>query len=153
MNMNMTAEDIIAALALQPHPEGGWYRETFNSRPDGETRGAMTAIYFLLKKGETSHWHRVTDADEVWSWIAGGALAFSRVPPLQDEDDKPEVEQLTIGMNLAAGEVPQLTVNAGHWQTASARDDFVLVTCVTSPGFIFDSFELAPQDFQPGFIF
>jgi predicted cupin superfamily sugar epimerase len=113
----------------------------------------MTAIYFLLKKGETSHWHRVTDADEVWSWITGGSLSFSHIEPAKDDKDKPAVKQLVIGMNLAAGEVPQLTVKAGHWQTASAREDFVLVTCVTSPGFVFDSFELAPQDFQPGFIF
>ena len=151
--MSVTAEEIISSLDLQPHPEGGWYRETFNSRADGETRGAMTAIYFLLKKGETSHWHRVTDADEVWSWVAGGSLNFSHIAPAKDAEDKPVVQQLVIGMNLAAGEVPQLTVKAGHWQTASAREDFVLVSCVTSPGFVFDSFELAPQDFQPGFIF
>jgi predicted cupin superfamily sugar epimerase len=151
--MSVTAEEIIIILDLQPHPEGGWYRETFNSRADGETRGTLTAIYFLLKKGQTSHWHRVTDADEVWSWVTGGSLSFSHIAPAKDAEDKPAVQQLVIGMNLAAGEVPQLTVKAGHWQTASAREDFVLVTCVTSPGFVFDSFELAPQDFQPGFIF
>ena len=151
--MSITAEEIITKLDLQPHPEGGWYRETFNNCADGESRGTMTAIYFLLKKGETSHWHRVLDADEVWSWIAGGSLTFSHIAPASETDEKPDVKQLTIGMDLAAGEVPQLTVKAGHWQTASARDDFVLVSCVTSPGFVFDSFELAPQNFQPGFIF
>ena len=84
--MSITAEEIITNLDLQPHPEGGWYRETFNNRADGEIRGTMTAIYFLLKKGETSHWHRVLDADEVWSWIAGGSLTFSHIAPASETD-------------------------------------------------------------------
>ena len=145
--MTMTADELIKILDLQPHPEGGWYKETFNNRLEGETRGTMTAIYFLLKEGETSHWHRVTDADEVWSWITGGSLMFSST------SDGKSVERAKIGMDLTSGEVPQLVVKAGDWQTATAKNDFVLVTCVTAPGFIFDSFELAPQSFQPGFMF
>jgi len=145
--MTMTADELIKILELQPHPEGGWYKETFNNRLEGETRGTMTAIYFLLKEGETSHWHRVTDADEVWSWITGGSLMFSST------SDGKSVERAKIGMDLTSGEVPQLVVKAGDWQTATAKNDFVLVTCVTAPGFIFDSFELAPQSFQPGFMF
>ena len=145
--MTMTAEDLIEALELQQHPEGGWYKETFNNRPEDSARGTMTAIYFLLKDGETSHWHRVTDADEVWSWIAGASLAFSST------SDGKSVDRFKIGMDLAFGETPQLVVKAGDWQTATAKNGYVLVTCVTSPGFVFDSFELAPQSFQPGFMF
>lgn len=145
--MTMTADELIKTLDLQQHPEGGWYKETYNNRLEGEARGSMTAIYFLLKENETSHWHRVTDADEVWSWIAGSSLMFSST------SDGITVERAKIGMDLASGEVPQIVVKAGDWQTATAKNGYVLVTCVTSPGFIFDSFELAPQSFQPGFMF
>ena len=89
--MSITAEEIITNLDLQPHPEGGWYRETFNNRADGEIRGTMTAIYFLLKKGETSHWHRVLDAMKYGQRIAGGSLTFSHIAPASETDEKPDV--------------------------------------------------------------
>ena len=72
----MTADDIIALLGLQPHPEGGYFRETFRDAPGADGRAASTAIYFLLKRGERSHWHTV-DAVEIWHWHAGAPLKLS----------------------------------------------------------------------------
>ena len=141
--MKMTADDLVSFLELKPHPEGGWYKETYRSKMEREGRCVMTAIYYLLRAGETSRWHRVKDADEVWTWIAGGVLSFTR------SVDGKHAEPLRLGMDLAAGAVPQLVVPAGAWQTASAESDFVLVSCIVAPGFDFAGFEFAPSDFAP----
>ena len=133
----MTADEIIATLGLKPHPEGGHYAETWRAEaPDGQ-RGAGTAIYFLLKQGERSHWHRV-DAAEIWLWHAGS--------PLHLEIGK---DSFTLGADLAAGQRPQIVVPAHHWQAARSLGEWTLVSCTVSPAFDFSGFEMAPPDWTP----
>jgi len=138
-----TAAEIIARLELKPHPEGGHYRETFrDSRRDVDGRSASTAIYFLLARGERSHWHRI-DAAEVWHYYAGSALN------LQIADDVGQ-RRIRLGPDLAAGEVPQTIVPAQAWQAAESTGDWTLVGCTVAPGFDFAKFELAEPDWFPG---
>lgn len=140
----MTADRLIAALNLAPHPEGGWYRQTWLG-PQIAGRASGTAILFLLKAGERSHWHRV-DADEIWLFHAGAALTLR----LAAEETGP-ARALTLGPDVLAGEAPQIIVPAGHWQAARSTGDFTLVSCTVSPGFRFEGFELAAPDFDiPG---
>ena len=138
-----TAAEVIARLELKPHPEGGHYRETFrDSRRDVDGRSASTAIYFLLARGERSHWHRI-DAAEVWHYYAGSALN------LQIADDAGQ-RCIRLGPDLAAGEVPQTIVPAQAWQAAESSGDWTLVGCTVAPGFDFATFELAEPDWFPG---
>jgi uncharacterized protein len=138
-----SASDIIARLGLKPHPEGGHYRETFRDSDAGSNgRSHSTAIYFLLARGERSHWHRV-DAAEVWHYYAGDALT------LRIADDR-DTRGITLGPNLAAGEVPQAIVPAHAWQAAESTGDWTLVGCTVAPGFEFAGFEMAPKDWKPG---
>ena len=139
----MDAAGIIAALGLRPHPEGGWYAETFRDEAGGE-RGHSTGIYFLLEAGNRSHWHRVNDAVEIWHFHAGAPLELS----LWREADG-AVETVRLGPDLAAGERPQAVVPAGCWQAASSTGAWTLVGCTVAPGFLFSSFELAPPGWQP----
>lgn len=139
----MTAEEIIAALGLARHPEGGWYAETFRDAPGGG-RGHSTAIYFLLKAGEVSRWHRVRDAAELWHFYAGAPLEL-RVA------EGGAMSVLRLGTDLAAGEHPQGIVPAGAWQSAKSLGDWTLVGCTVAPGFSFDAFELAPEGWEPEF--
>ena len=137
-----TAAEIIARLELKPHPEGGHYRETFrDSRRDVNGRSASTAIYFLLARGECSHWHRI-DAAEVWHYYAGSALN------LQIADDVGQ-HGIRLGPALAAGEVPQAIVPAQAWQAAESTGDWTLVGCTVAPGFEFTKFELAEPGWFP----
>ena len=137
-----SADDIIEKLGLVPHPEGGHYRETWRaSAPEGE-RPSGTAIYYLLREGEVSHWHRV-DAVEIWHWHAGSALELSL------SGDGVDVERHMLGNDLAAGERPQLIVPADCWQSARSMGEWSLVGCTVSPGFVFEGFEMAPSDWQP----
>lgn len=138
----MDAEAVIALLGLAPHPEGGHYRESFRDRPEGGDRGATTAIYYLLRAGEVSHWHRI-DAVEIWHWYAGAPLALSMCPP------GAEVETARLGPDLAAGERPQGVVPAGAWQSARSLGDWSLVGCTVAPAFEFAGFELAPAGWSP----
>ncbi len=128
------ADRIIATLGLQPHPEGGWYRQTWEG-PEVAGRASGTAIHFLLKAGERSHWHRV-DADEIWLWHAGAPLALSL--------GQAEARDVRLGPDVLAGEAPQVLVPAGWWQAAVSTGDWTLVSCTVSPGFRFAGFELAP---------
>ena len=141
----MNADDIIELLDLSPHPEGGWYKETVKSVDDQGVRSNISAIYFLLKQGETAHWHKITDATEIWSWHAGSALSL-----YLKEDDNP-VEIKTLGCDIAKGERPQVTIPKGVWQAASAKDGWVLASNIVAPGFDFNTLELAPPGFEPGF--
>jgi uncharacterized protein len=138
----ISAADIIARLALKPHPEGGHYRETFRD-PHGDAAGRAfsTAIYFLLARGERSHWHRI-DAVEVWHYYAGDALT------LQIADDAGQ-RSIRLGPNLAAGELPQAVVPRHAWQAAETTGDWTLVGCTVAPGFDFAKFELAARDWTP----
>ena len=138
----LSAAEIIARLDLKPHPEGGHFRETFRdsaSRRDG--RAASTAIYFLLARGERSHWHRI-DAAEVWHYHAGSPLALSIA------HDGP-AEIVRLGADLAAGQRPQAVVPAHAWQAAESLGDWTLVGCTVAPGFDFSTFELAEPDWSP----
>jgi len=137
-----TAADIIARLELKPHPEGGHYRETFrDSRRDADGRSVSTAIYFLLARGERSHWHSI-DAVEVWHYYAGSALT------LQIADDA-DTRTVRLGPDLAAGEVPQAIVAAQAWQAAESTGDWTLVGCTVAPGFDFATFKLAARGWEP----
>jgi predicted cupin superfamily sugar epimerase len=137
-----SAAAIIARLELKPHPEGGHYRETFRDPlPDAEGRARSTAIYFLLARGERSHWHRI-DAVEIWHYYAGHALTLQ----IADENGKRSVR---LGPDLAAGEVPQAIVPAQAWQAAESAGDWTLVGCTVAPGFEFAKFELAPKGWEP----
>lgn len=138
----LTAADIVARLELQPHPEGGHYRETFrDSRTDASGRALSTAICFLLARGERSHWHRI-DAVEIWHYYAGHALSLKIA---QDGGE----QSVRLGPDLAAGEVPQAIVPARAWQAATTTGDWTLVGCTVAPGFDFATFELANPDWCP----
>jgi predicted cupin superfamily sugar epimerase len=138
-----SATDIIRELDLSPHPEGGWYRETFrDTRLCGDGRAASTAIYFLLKAGEVSHWHRI-DATEIWFWHAGASLALS----ISVDGEQCHVHRL--GAALDADERPQAIVPAGAWQSAESLGAWTLVSCTVAPGFEFSAFEMAAPDWRP----
>jgi hypothetical protein len=137
----MTADDIIAALDLSPHPEGGWYRQTWVG-PMVAGRASGTAILFLLARGERSHWHRV-DADEIWLWHAGAVLTLRLAA-----DAAGPARAITLGPDVPAGQAVQAVVPAGHWQAAETAGDWTLVSCTVSPGFRFEGFELAPPGFD-----
>lgn len=139
-----TAEAIIDKLGLKPHPEGGWFRETWRAEAAPGERASATAIHFLLEAGQRSHWHRI-DAAELWFWHAGSALTLSTAP-----DDRGPSRTLTLGPDVLAGEKVQALVPAGHWQAAEPCGGWGLVSCVVSPGFEFSGFELAPPGWRPG---
>jgi len=147
-NMNapdVSAETIIETLGLKPHPEGGWYTETFNNSTDDGTRGALSVIYYLLEKGQTAHWHRVVDADEVWLWHGGAPLN------LYQRSADGAVMKNILGMDAANGQTPQVIIPQGMWQSASATEGWSLFSCVVGPAFVFDKMEFAPRGFEPGF--
>ena len=134
---------ILDRLGLQPHPEGGYYRETWRAPPGVDGRAAASAILFLLKAGERSHWHRV-DAAEMWLWHAGLPLELARA----GEDGA--VDRVTLGPDVLVGESPQALIAPGLWQAAEARQGWTLVSCGVVPGFDFRGFTLAPPGWSPG---
>ena len=137
---HLNADQIIAHLSLAPHPEGGWYRQTWAADSAGRPTG--TCIYFLLKAGQSSHWHRV-DAVEIWHFHAGAPLEL-RV----SVTDAGPAQSLTLGSDLLADHAPQLIVPQGHWQAARTLGNWTLVSCTVSPGFQFSGFELAAPGFD-----
>lgn len=139
--MNSAAE-IIARFDLEPHPEGGHFREIYRHVPDGGGRGAVTSIYYLLETAERSHWHRV-DADEIWHFHAGAPLSLSV------SVDGRKVEIFRLGIEVGSAE-PQRTVPAGAWQSAESLGAWTLVGCTVAPAFEFSGFEMAPPDWAPG---
>ncbi|MCA0011241.1 cupin domain-containing protein [Mesorhizobium sp. B292B1B] len=137
---------IIALLGMKPHPEGGWYTETFRDGGGG-ARGHSTAIYFLLEQGQVSAWHRVRDAAEAWHFYAGAPLALSIW-----EEGGPRANRVieqVLGIEFAAGERPQIVVPAGWWQSARSLGEWTLVGCTVAPGFDFAAFELAEPGWRP----
>ncbi len=139
-----SAAEIIARLGLQPHPEGGHFRETFRDpHRTADGRAVSTAIYFLLAAGERSHWHRV-DAVEIWHWYAGAPLMLS----VAAEAAGP-VESRLLGPDLGSGALPQQVVPRGHWQAAESLGAWTLVGCTVAPGFEFAGFELAAPGWSP----
>lgn len=143
MSVPNEADRLIEMLDLKPHPEGGHFRETFRDVPpagsdaSGEGRARSTAIYFLLKGGEVSRWHRI-DVPEVWHFYRGAALEL-----MIGKD------RYVLGHDIDKAQVPQLVVPAGQWQMARSQGDFSLVGCTVAPGFEFEHFELAPEGFAP----
>ena len=137
----LAAADVIRLLELEPHPEGGHYRETFRDTRTINGRSASTAIYYLLARGERSHWHRI-DANEIWHYYAGAPLALSIA-------DDAGTAVIRLGSDFAAGERPQVVVPAGAMQSAESLGGWTLVGCTVAPGFEFTGFELAPKDWAP----
>jgi predicted cupin superfamily sugar epimerase len=138
----LTAAQLIRLLGLNPHPEGGHYRETFRDARCVDGRSVSTAIYFLLAAGEASTWHRL-DATEVWHWYAGDALGVTT------SDDAGATTTMRVGPDIAGGERPQLIVPAGTWQSARSLGAWSLVGCTVAPGFEFSGFEMAPPALAP----
>lgn len=139
--MSMTLEDIIRTLDLQPHPEGGYYRETFRDTAKEGERAACTAIYFLLPGGTRSHWHRV-DAVEMWHYYAGAPLT------LYIADDNGQ-QAVTLGADITKEERPQEVVPKDAWQSAESTGEWTLVGCTVSPAFEFSGFVMAPEGWEP----
>lgn len=133
---------LIQALELAPHPEGGWYRETWRAAAAPGERAAGTAILFLLEAHERSHWHRV-DADEHWFWHGGAPLILSVAAEGKAARD------LLLGPDVLAGQMPQGWVPAYHWQAATPQGGWTLVSCTVTPGFDFSGFTLASPDWNP----
>lgn len=138
----MNATEIISMLGLQPHPEGGHYRQTWIAQAPPDERPSGTCIYFLLARGEASHWHRV-DATEIWHFHAGSSLEL-RVAESRSGPSRLHC----LGPDLKSGARPQCIVPQHFWQTARSTGDWSLVSCTVSPGFSFDGFELAPPGFD-----
>jgi predicted cupin superfamily sugar epimerase len=137
-----SAEEVIRLLNLQPHPEGGHFRETFRDPVQANGRSVSTAIYFLLAEGERSQWHRI-DAAELWHFYAGAPLEL-RISKVGHGG------AMLLGADFAAGERPQAVVSAGAWQSARSLGAWTLVGCTVAPGFEFSGFELAPSGWSPG---
>ena len=135
------ADEIIARYALTPHPEGGHYREIFRASAKDGGRGAVTSIYYLLRTGEVSAWHRI-DAVEIWHYHAGAALRL--------ELSLDGVAKATHRLGVSDGAWPQVTIQVGAWQSARSEGDWTLVGCTVAPAFEFAGFELAPPGWQPG---
>jgi predicted cupin superfamily sugar epimerase len=136
MSPEVPAAQIIEALGLARHPEGGWYRETFRD-------AASTAIFYLLEQGEVSAWHRVANAVEVWHHYAGGPLKLSLAPPEGAAQDQ------VLGPDVLAGQSPQVIVPLGWWQAAEPLGAWTLVGCTVAPAFEFSAFEMAPAGWTP----
>jgi len=139
----MDAERLIFTLGLSPHPEGGHFREVYRDTPVDGGRGALTSIYYLLKAGESSHWHRI-DATEIWCFHNGSPLRLST------SADGIEVDIVEIGGDPDNGGPFQTVVPPGVWQSAASLGPWTLVGCMVAPAFEFSGFELAPRDWAPG---
>ncbi|KAI0156347.1 DUF985 domain protein [Xylariaceae sp. FL1272] len=149
---SLTAQDVIKALGLTPHPEKGYYVETFRDPSTVRTvpsesapRAQSTAIYYLLEASAgVSHWHRVVDAVEIWHHYAGAPLQLS----LSWDDGKP-VRDVVLGKDVLNGERPQVVVQRNEWQHARSLGEWTLVGCTVSPAFVFESFQMATPGWEP----
>lgn len=137
------ARDIIDHLGLEPHPEGGWFKEMYRDDVDIDGRAICTSIYYLLEQGQRSHWHKV-DAVEIWHFYAGAPLQLSMSP------DGRASSTFQLGNDVLNGQAPQLIVPKDHWQSAETMGSYTLVGCTVSPGFEFSGFILAPEAWSPG---
>jgi len=142
MTADLTGDNIIRILGLEPHIEGGHFREIYRDAPADGSRGVMTSIYFLLRAGERSSWHRV-DAPEIWCYHSGSPLEVAIW------SDGQSVKKFRLGSDLLGGERPQVTVPAGAWQAAKIFGDWSLVGCVVAPAFEYSGFEMAPDGWSP----
>ena len=143
MTPDLTWQDVVQRLDLAPHPEGGFFRETFrDANIDAAGRARSTAIYFLLPQGVVSRWHRV-DAAEAWHWYRGAPLRLSQTSG-ETAPNAARAKHVTLGCDLVAGEHPQHVIPANVWQQAQSLGAWTLVGCTVAPGFQFDGFEMAP---------
>lgn len=143
----MTADQLIHALELAPHPEGGWYRETWRAEASPGERAAASAVYYVLTPGQKSHWNRV-DAEEIWLWHAGDPIDVSIAA-----SDAEGLLTVRLGGRVTEGERPQLIVPKGHWQAADLVEGeagFAFISCIVAPAFEFSGFELAQAGWVPG---
>ena len=138
----MDADYIINYLKLTEHPEGGWFKETFQSKETSNGRSNASLIYYLLKENENSHWHRVTDADEIWLWHLGDPLLLSY-------SDERSTQEITLGPDLNNNEKLQAVIPKSIWQKAKSNGAWSLVSCVVAPAFSFDGFEMAKKGWEP----
>ena len=138
----MDADHIINYLKLTEHPEGGWFKETFQSKETSNGRSNLSMIYYLLKENENSHWHRVTDADEIWLWHLGDPLLLSY-------SDERSTKEITLGPDLNNNEELQVVIPKSIWQKAKSNGAWSLVSCVVAPAFSFDGFEMAKKGWEP----
>ncbi len=138
--MPQNPQTIIKTLGMIPHPEGGWYVQTWRSSVGARPSGS--AIYFLLESHQISRWHRI-DAAEIWHWYAGSALDLRR-------EENGNISHTILGPDLTSGQRPQCIIPPNTWQSATPLNDWVLVGCTVSPAFTFDTFELAPEGWEPG---
>ena len=138
----MDADYIINYLKLTEHPEGGWFKETFQSKETSNGRSNASLIYYLLKENENSHWHRVTDADEIWLWHLGYPLLLSY-------SDERSTKEITLGPDLNNNEKLQAVIPKSIWQKAKSNGAWSLVSCVVAPAFSFDGFEMAKKGWEP----
>lgn len=145
---DMTAEDLIESLGLAPHPEGGWYRETWRAPAANGERAAASAVLYVIQPGQRSHWNRV-DANEIWLWHSGDPVDVS----ISQSDNGP-VRTVRLGGRVIEGEQPQLIIPAGHWQAADPASGgaagYTLISCIVAPAFEFSGFELAEPGWAPG---
>jgi len=142
--MSDAARALIETLGLAPHPEGGWYKETWRGPAGADGRASETLIYFLLEAGQRSHWHTV-DATEIWCWHAGHPIALGHAP-----GGSGPVSWHRLGADILHGETAQAVIPPGHWQAAHADTGWALVSCMVSPGFEFSGFMLAEPGWEPG---
>lgn len=143
----MTAKELIEHLALAPHPEGGWYRETWRAKAAPGERAAASAVLYVIQPGQRSHWNRV-DANEIWLWHGGDPVDISIAP-----DGAGTVQTARLGAQVARGENPQVAIPGGYWQFAEPVDGgagYTLISCIVAPAFEFGGFELAPPEWEPG---
>ena len=138
----MDADYIINYLKLTEHPEGGWFKETFQSKETSNSRSNASLIYYLLKENENSYWHRVTDADEIWLWHLGDPLLLSY-------SDERSTKEITLGPDLNNNEKLQAVIPKSIWQKAKSNGAWSLVSCVVAPAFSFDGFEMAKKGWEP----
>ena len=140
---NFSAESIIELLKLEVHPEGGFYRQTFKDTDSGSNgRSLSSVIYYLLKFDQVSHWHRV-DATEVWFWHSGAPMVITISPNGCD------AEALHLGANIQANQKPHVIVKKNYWQSAVSLGEWSLVSCMVSPAFEFNGFEMADENWFP----
>lgn len=147
---SLSADRVIEILGMRRHPEGGWFVETWRAPAGDGERASASAILYLLRAGEASHWHRV-DAAEIWQWSAGEPLELRIAPGSSDAGgaDGGPVEVIRLGGDVSRGERPQAVVPAGAWQAARPLGAWTLVGCIVAPAFEYDGFELAPPGWEP----
>lgn len=136
-------ELLVSSLQLQPHPEGGFYRETYRSSgnmniPDSGIRNYSTCIYYLLTADTFSAFHRIK-SDEIWHFYKGHPIHLHLI------DHNGRYNEVLIGNDIEAKQTPQFIIPAGYWFAASVDSDFALAGCTVSPGFDFQDFELADR--------